>query len=154
MFIWTHCLTLVLNFWGLISDLSSGGRELNRAALLQKNPPLEMDKCDWILIVFSCLLCNDWLSALVRSWSFFDRYWGCFVTKTFWAVVRVESAVSCWMVKSPVTLASWAVGVPSGRLVLSRLRNFDRESIRELPWGRNSRQNMPLSWILLFSMIL
>ena len=108
----------------LLSDLSSGGRELNRAALLQKNPPLENDRCDWILRVFSCRLCNDWFSDLVQSRSFFARYWGSCVTNTFLTVVRVESAESCCMVKWPVTLASWAVGVTSGRFVLSLITLF------------------------------
>ena len=32
--------------------------------------------------------------------------------------------------------------------VMSRLRNFDLEGFRELPWGRNSPHIMPLPWIL------
>ena len=37
---------------------------------------------------------------------------------------------------------------------MSRLRNFDLEGFRELPWGRNLPQIVPLPWILLFLLIL
>ena len=36
----------------------------------------------------------------------------------------------------------------------ARPRSFDLEGFCEIPWGRNSRQNSPLPWILLFSLIL